>query len=246
MTPIKLFCSDLDGTLLGNLEAMRRFNETWTRLSTPEGPILCYNSGRLLDNMLELVQSKVLVRPDFIVGGVGSQLYDARKNQTIAEFEEHLQPGWDLAKVGQILKSFRGVMPQPPECLNPFKSSWYLYDAPEIVDAIRRCLADAGINVKIVYSSGCDLDVLPANAGKGGALQWLCHRIGIPLKDVLVAGDSGNDADMFLLPEVQGIVVENGHPELHTHLDHQRTFFATRPFADGVLEGMEYFNLVPQ
>ena len=32
MTPIKLFSSDLDGTLLGNPESTRRFKETWASL----------------------------------------------------------------------------------------------------------------------------------------------------------------------------------------------------------------------
>ena len=244
MTPIKLFCSDLDGTLLGNPEATRRFSETWSGLSVSERPLLCYNSGRLVDNILQLIEDEPLPQPDFVVGGVGSQLYDGTRNRAIAEFDKELRVGWDLAKVEQILSGFPGVTRQPPECLNPYKSSWYLYDAPDVANAIRRHLADAGLDVTIIYSSNCDLDVLPARAGKGGALRWLCRRIGISLNDVLVAGDSGNDTDMFLLPEVRGIVVRNAHAELHEFVARARTNFATRLFADGVLEGMAHFDLI--
>jgi sucrose-6F-phosphate phosphohydrolase len=247
MTPIKLFCSDLDGTMLGNPESTRRFKEAWESLSRRQRPFLCYNSGRLVDDVLALLKTDVLPWPDYLIGGVGTQLYDVKGKQPVAEFDEQFRDGWDLVKVEQFLGAFPGVTRQPPEFLHPYKSSWYLQRAtPEIVDALRKQLTDAGLMVTVIYSSARDLDVLPAGTSKGHALQWLCERINLPLKQVLVAGDTGNDSSMFLLPDVKGIVVENAQPELHEAVVHLPTFSATRTFADGVLQGLAHFGVISE
>jgi hypothetical protein len=112
------------------------------------------------------------------------------------------------------------------------------------MDALCRQLADAGLKVSVIYSSARDLDVLPANTSKGHALQRLSERIALPLKQVLVAGDTGNDSSMFLLPDVRGVVVENAQPELHEAVVHLPTYSATRAFADGVLQGLAHFGII--
>jgi sucrose-6F-phosphate phosphohydrolase len=204
---IRLFSSDLDGTLLGNPESAQSFKSTWELLPRKKRPLLVYNSGRLVTDMRKLIKAGELPVPDYLIGGVGTELFDCAEGKRVTEFNKHLKEGWDLKKVKAVMKRTRGATPQPDHFLHDFKSSWHLEHAsPERLDDIRAALAKAGLDVHVVYSSSRDLDVLPKAATKAGGLTWLCKRLKIPMKSVLVAGDTGNDSSMFLLPGVHGII----------------------------------------
>lgn len=243
--PIRLFSTDLDGTLLGNPEATRRFKATWEALDPAARPILVYNSGRLVDDLRRFVDDGTLPAADYAIGGVGTQIFDARAGAPLPEFSEHLKQGWDLERVRALVATHPGIRPQPGEFQHEFKSSWFLDRAPRgSVRELRAKLTAAGLAVHLVYSSSRDLDVLPRHATKGGALQWLCTRLGLPLDTVLVAGDTGNDATMFRLPGVRGIIVENAQPELYEATVDIPVYSSRQILADGVLDGLCHHGVV--
>jgi len=242
---VRLFSTDLDGTLLGNPEASQRFKAAWTALSPAARPLLVYNTGRLVDDLRRFVDNGTLPAAEFYIGGVGTQIFDVKAGRMLDELHAHLAEGWDLARVREITARFPGVRPQPDEFQHEFKSSWFLDRAtPATIRELKRQIADTGLKVKIVYSSSRDLDVLPRNATKGGALSWLCTRLDVPLDSVLVAGDTGNDSSMFRLPGVRGIIVENALPELFEATVDIPTYSSRQIIADGVLDGLCHYGVV--
>jgi sucrose-6F-phosphate phosphohydrolase len=243
--PVRLFSTDLDGTLLGNPEASARFKAAWEALSPEARPLLVYNSGRLIDDLRQFIANGMLPEADYYIGGVGTQVFDVRAARLMAELDQHLAEGWDLDRVRELVAKFPGTRPQPDEFQHAFKSSWFLERAtPGAIRELKRLLAEAGLKVKIVYSSARDLDVLPENATKGGALAWLCPRIGVPFDTVVVAGDTGNDSSMFRLPGVRGIVVENALPELFEATVDIPTYSSRKILADGVLDGLCHYGVI--
>jgi sucrose-6F-phosphate phosphohydrolase len=243
--PIRLFSGDLDGTLLGNPESSARFKAAWEALDPGSRPLLVYNSGRLVDDLRRFVDNGTLPEADYYICGVGTQVYDVKAGHLLEELRDHLSAGWDLARVREITSHFPDVRPQPDEFQHEFKSSWFLERAtPGAIRELERMLTATGLEVNVVYSSARDLDVLPRNATKGGALAWLCERLHIPLDQVLVAGDTGNDASMFRLPGVRGIIVENALPELFEATVDIPTFSSRQILADGVLDGLSYHGII--
>lgn len=246
--PIKLFASDLDGTLLsfsGDPAASRRFAERWAAVPEGQRPVLCYNSGRLVQDLRLAAEEAGLPPPDYLLGGVGTTLVGPGGG-ILREYQEQFRPGWERSLVVEILSRVPGIEPQPECYQSPFKSSWFLRGAgDDQLAEIRHRLTQVEIDASVIYSSQRDLDVLPAKADKGNAVRWLCEHLGIPAEATLVAGDTGNDASMFRVPGVRGIMPANVREELVAAAAGCTTFTAASPEADGVIEGLDHFGLPP-
>ncbi|HVS52025.1 MAG TPA: HAD-IIB family hydrolase [Opitutaceae bacterium] len=243
---IRLFSTDLDGTILGSPAASWRFSHAWLSLSRGLRPLLAYNTGRSVADTLALIAARHLPEPDYIVGSLGTELHDSLYRRA----DDHRalpRADWSLEKIEQIVGRFPEVKRQPAEFRHAFKSSWFWERARrEELAELTQHLRDAGLAVHVSYSCRYFLDVVPAWAGKGNALARLCQRLDLDLKSVLVAGDTANDTSMFLLPGVRGIAVGNALPELLTEIAGREVYLAPSAMADGVLEGLRHFGVIAE
>lgn len=241
---IRLFSTDIDGTVAGDPEATRRFRDAWDSLPVMESPLMVFNTGRPVQDARHFIVENGLPDADYVIGGVGTEIFDIREDTLMEEYHDSFGGHWDLGLIESIVGSIDGIEKQPPQFLHPYKSSWYLHDAGrENISELESRLSEAGLNACVVYSSRRDLDVLPANANKGNALAWLAEQLAIEHGSIVVAGDSGNDSSMFFVPGVRGIIVGNARPELVEVTAGQPVYHAASRTADGVIEGLRHFGL---
>lgn len=245
MRPLRLFSTDLDGTVVGNNDATRRFRDFWQSLPDEHRPVLVFNSGRLVDDQLALLEEVPLPRPDYIIGGVGTMLHAKQRSELESAYRHSLGTGFDPKRIADVMGRISDVTMQEEQYQHGLKSSWFLHDADDKALAdIENALLAADIDARIVYSSGRDLDILPKAADKGAALAWLCGQLHIGLDESVVAGDTGNDRAMFELNDVRGVIVGNALPELVSLANRNSRFYLSGATeADGVMEGLRHWGL---
>lgn len=237
-----LFSTDIDGTIFDGPKSAKRFDQFWSDLRQgSDPPILAYNSGRAVDETRQLMAKNGLPEPEYLIGGVGTAIHDMTRDVRLSEWEESLAESWDFEMVKELVrKHAKGIRIQPARNQNPFKCSWYWNDrSDQDVMELESILRETGLNAQVVYSSDRDLDVLPKGANKGNAICWLADWLGIPLHYVAVAGDTCNDASMFVLDDVFGILVSNAEPALIQKLAKVKYYGASRPCVEGVIEGID-------
>ena len=189
-----------------------------------------------------------------IISQVGTEIYlppFTTDMPPLAEWDAHLQAQYDRDTAVGFLENINGLEMQPEKYNTPLKTSAYLHNAPDPDAAARQVVAnitEARENgrYQVVWSSGKHLDIIPAAAGKGKAIQFLLVLWSAD-DPVIVAGDSGNDRSMFI--ELgRGVIVGNAQPELKalTEEDHPGADFyrAQQAYAAGVAEGLRYFGVM--
>ena len=244
--------SDIDGTMTGDSEALARLSGKLGGLRSAGDLFLILCTGRRLDQVVSGIATEGLPEPDAVICQVGTEIYlppFSEDTPPMDAWRERLLSQYSRDEAEGFLQGIDGLRMQPDMYNTELKTSCYLDECPDPDAAaaeIRRRAAEHGDRYLVVYSSGRDLDILPAASGKGKAIRFLVEHRSIDPADVTVAGDTGNDIAMFE-HFTRGVVVGNAKPEL---MDYARSrndgelHIAQAHFAAGVEEGLSHFGLI--
>lgn len=232
--------SDIDNTLLGDRGALEDLLG-WIQRRTGE-VAFGVATGRTLASTLRVLREWKVPVPDFLITAVGSEIYYGPKLRRDEEWRDYLRQGWRRESLARALRAVPGLRLQERAHQREFKLS-YLCDPACMppLSEIQRKLQRLGLSFNLIHSHGKFLDILPARASKGHAIRYLATQWNLPLKRFLVAGDSGNDAEM-MLGDTLGVVVGNFSEELAVLRGEHRVYFASRCHAGGVLEGIAHYG----
>jgi len=237
-----LLAADIDGTLLGDETGealLHQFFEKHNQHFT-----LAYVTGRSLESVQELISENRLPNPHFISSEVGTEILDLRNstNHIGREYAAQVSANWDLETIYQ-LGTGDGIYRQEFKRGQPRYQAGFHWDArPESLVEFRERLAPLG-QLYIQASFNMYIDVMPSTVGKGNAVRFLQRQLGLSTEQVVIAGDSGNDRQMFET-EYKGIVPVNALDELKKLARQPWHYHSPLPAGRGVLDGLRHFSFL--
>ncbi|XP_020880989.1 probable sucrose-phosphatase 3b isoform X2 [Arabidopsis lyrata subsp. lyrata] len=232
--PPLMIVSDLDHTMVDHQDhenlSLLRFNSLW-EYAYRRDSLLVFSTARSPILYKELRKEKPLLTPDITITSIGTEI--AFGNSMVADhaWVESLNTDkWNREIVLEETSKFPELTLQP-------KTEQRLHK----------------LDVKIIYSWGKNVDVIPRGAGKGEALEYLLKKLqaeGIFPVNTLACGDSEHDAELFSIPDVHGVMVSNSQEELlkwrsENALNNLKVIHSTERCADGIIQAIGYFNLGP-
>jgi sucrose-6F-phosphate phosphohydrolase len=234
-----LFVSDVDDTLLGHNMALRTLAQALAKATS--AMVVVYNSSRPCASLRQsILKNPDLPVPDYLIGALGTEIEYGRTGQQLFEYSLQISDHWDRERVAELAAE-QGFTPHAADFQTPFKASYDVSGLDAARDMVR-LLEKEVLKAKVIFSGGKNLDLIPAGAGKNSAIQFLRQNLAMDPTCVVVAGDSGNDREMFVAPH-KGIIVANADADLKSlRADH--IYHASAAFAGGVLEGLHYWGVL--
>jgi len=231
MTDQLLICTDLDRTLLPNgsqPESLNVRNYFKCLVARPE-ITLAYVSGRHRSLVEEAILEYQLPIPDFVVGDVGTTIYQVGAEQSWelqTSWEDEIAKDWggkSHADLVVLLDDFQQLRLQEQAKQNNYKLSYYTslkIEQKEMLEAIGERLAGSGVQASLVWSIDEEaevglLDVLPERATKFHAVEALMKQCDFGLDNTVFCGDSGNDIEV-LVSSIPGVLVANSQADIQS------------------------------
>ncbi|HEU0119236.1 MAG TPA: HAD family hydrolase [Bryobacteraceae bacterium] len=237
MNPTLILATDLDGTFLGGSPAQRRELFDW--LNDHPDQLLIFVTGRDLEFIRELIAQPGVPRPRYIIGDIGTSVYDGQTFLPIPEVEQHIAGLW-----GQGTESISALLDREPYLqLQPAEFRYrrsYDCDPAAVPAQVLRKIESAGFDW--LLSGGQYLDVLPRGISKGPTLLRLLDHLRLPRDPVLVAGDTLNDLSLFQT-RLKGVAVGNAEPQLRQETRHMASVYESpQPGAAGIWDALLHYQ----
>ena len=169
-----------------------------------------------------------LPRPDFVIGDVGTSIYQVSAEgwQEWPEWAKEIAPDWagrEHTDLHKLFSSLAELILQESAKQNRFKLSYYVpldIDLAHLLTEMRRALALHAVRAELIYSVDEPehiglLDVLPASATKYHAVEFLIRQLGVGFGNTVFAGDSGNDLPV-LTSAIRSVLVANASADVRS------------------------------
>jgi sucrose-6F-phosphate phosphohydrolase len=230
-----LLVSDVDDTLIGDDEALATFLDLARR---SDHLTVAVNSSRPHDSVMATLRNLPDgFMPKAVITALGTEVF---VDGELLESWHSRFHGFDRRPIDEAMQKL-GLQPHADEMQTPLKAS---FSVPRGVpsDLALEALEKLPVALRTIVShGGVDLDVIPREAGKGVATLHLAERLGVPMRQLVVAGDSANDVLMFNAVE-KAIAVGNAREELLRVADPVKTYFAKGCCAAGIIEGLRHYG----
>ena len=235
-----LFVTDIDHTLIG--EDNTQLNALLRALKANRSTVgFVVATGRSIESVRGHLKKYGVEGVDVLVTSVGAEIYYGPGLQHSRSWESHIAAKWEPAKIRRALRALPYLAYQEEDTQRRFKISYYMEPGKDRLAEIHSRLLNQKCKYNLVYSHDQYLDILPYRASKGKAIRFLCYKWEIPLRNIVVSGDSGNDEEM-LRGEPSAIVVANYSSELDALRKSKHVYFARKPCAGGILEGLQKYR----
>ena len=242
MTAIdRLLVCDIDDTLVGDEEATAEL----LKILVANQDALAWGvaTGRCLQMTKDVLVENHIPWPDIVVCSVGTEIFYGPGLRPDKGWQQHLSYKWKPRQIRQALADLDFLELQEAESQRQFKISYYMEDDPDLLAEVHRSLQARKLRYRLVFSRGQFLDILPYRASKGKAVRYLSYKWEIPMGQIMVCGNSGNDEDM-LRGDTAGVVVANHSEELDRLKGLRRTFFSGKEYAAGIIDGINHYRFL--
>ena len=265
-----LLCTDMDRTVIPNGRQPEHFQarESLHRFCQLPGVVLAYVTGRDIELTKKAIQDYALPMPAYALTDVGTAIYSQQGGvwQELDDWQQQIGADWQGKTHQDLFEALAGIQElklQELEKQKCYKLSYYVgleNDRHALLARVEECLNQLGVKASCIWSVDEPehiglLDILPQNATKLHAIQYLQNSLGYRDEEVLFAGDSGNDLPVMASP-LRSVLVANADDDTQQqalqivraqgvedslYLANDPTFPLGGNYAAGVLQGVAHF-----
>ena len=237
----RLMITDIDNTLVGDDTTMRQL---FSLLESQRDSLAWgMSTGRSLELTSSAMTEYNIPMPDIIICSVGTEIYYGPDLRMDKGWQRHISHKWRPEDIKEVLGNIDFLTSQEAEGQRSHKISYYMADDYDYLFWVYYKIKEAGLRCRIIYSHGQFLDIVPARASKGKAIDYLRYKYEFSPLNVMVAGDSGNDEDM-LSGKSCGLVVGNYSDELEKLKGRRNIYFSSQKYAAGIIDGLGHYGFI--